>query len=82
MRSGLGYPGRLRILENREGAWATLDFRRSVQVSVPFHATGSYGLSGEAFLLGTGPFWMSASVPTVVGPKSLNVTTKRLPKST
>ena len=56
MRSGLGYPERLRILENREEAWATLDFRRSVQVSVPFYATGTYDLSGGAFLLGTRPF--------------------------
>ena len=55
MRSGLGYAERLQILENREEAWATLDFRRSVQVSVPFHATGTYDLSGGAFLLGTGP---------------------------
>jgi len=56
MSSGLGYPDRLRILENREEAWAILDFRRSVQVSVPFHATGNYDLSGGAFLLGPRPF--------------------------
>ena len=56
MRSGLSYPERLRILENREEAWATLDFRRTVQVSVPFHSTGTYDLTGGAFLLGTRPF--------------------------
>ena len=32
------------------------DFRWSVQVSVPFHATGTYDLRGGAFLLGTKPF--------------------------
>ena len=57
MHSGLGYPERLRILENREEAWATLDFRKSVQVSAPFHATGTYDLSG-AFLTGIRTFYL------------------------
>ena len=34
LRSGLGYLERVQILENREEAWPTLDFRRSVQVFV------------------------------------------------
>ena len=56
MHPGLGYPERLRSLENREEAWAALDFRKSIQVSVPFHSTGLYELAGGAFLLGTRPF--------------------------
>ncbi len=52
MRPGLGYLERLRILEKREEAWAMLDFRRSVQVSVPFDATNIYDLTGGAFLQG------------------------------
>jgi hypothetical protein len=53
MRPGLGYLGRLRILEMREEAWAMLDFRRSVQVPVPFDATNIYDLTGGVYLLGT-----------------------------
>jgi len=53
MRPGLGYLDRLQILEKREEAWAMLDFRRSVQVSVPFKSTGLYEFTGGAFLLGT-----------------------------
>ena len=55
LRPGLGYLERLRILEKREEAWATLDFRRSVQVPVPFNPSNTYDLTGGAFLLGTGP---------------------------
>jgi hypothetical protein len=55
MRPGLGYLERLRILEKREEAWATLDFRRSVQVSVPFNPSSTYDFTGGAFLLGTRP---------------------------
>jgi len=53
MLPGLGYFERLRILEEREEAWATLNFRRSVQVSVPFDPTDTYDFTGGAFLLGT-----------------------------
>jgi hypothetical protein len=53
MRPGLGYLERLRILEKREEAWGMLDFRRSVQVSVPFESTSIYDFTGGAFLLGT-----------------------------
>ena len=53
MRPGLGYLERLRILENREEAWATLDFCRSVQVPVPFNSTSIYDFTGGALLLGT-----------------------------
>jgi len=53
MRPGLGYRERLRILEKQEEAWAMLDFRRSVQVSVPLDATNIYDLTGGAFLQGT-----------------------------
>ena len=53
MRPGLGYLERLRILEKREEAWATLDFRSSLQVSVPFDPTDTYNITGGAFFLGT-----------------------------
>jgi F-box domain len=53
IRPGLCYPDRPRILEKREEAWEVLDFRRSVQVSVPFDSTGIYDFTGGAFLLGT-----------------------------
>lgn len=53
MRPGLGYLERLRVLENREETWATLDFRRSVQVPVPFSSTSIYDFTGGALLLGT-----------------------------
>jgi hypothetical protein len=55
MRPGLGYLERLRILEKREEAWATLDFRRSVQVSVPCNPNSTSDFTGGAFLLGTRP---------------------------
>ena len=55
LRPGLGYLERLRILENREEAWGTLDFRKSVQVLVPFNPTSTYGFTGGALLLGTRP---------------------------
>ena len=50
MRPGLGYPERLRVLENREEAWATLDFRRTVQVSVPSNSTHFYAFTGGTIL--------------------------------
>jgi hypothetical protein len=53
LRHGLCYPDRLRILEKRENAWAMLDFRKPIQVCVPFDSTGIYDFTGGAFLLGT-----------------------------
>jgi hypothetical protein len=53
LRPGLCYPDRLRILERREKAWEVLDFRKLVQVCVPFDPTGIYDFTGGAFLLGT-----------------------------
>lgn len=53
LRPGLCYSDRLRLLERREEAWATLDFREAVQVCVPFDSTGIYDFTGGAFLLGT-----------------------------
>ena len=53
LRPGLCYSDRLQILERREEAWATLDFREPVQVRVPFDSTGIYDFTGGAFLLGT-----------------------------
>ena len=53
LRPGLCYPDRLRILERREKAWEMLDFRKPVQVCVPFDSTGIYDFTGGAFLLGT-----------------------------
>jgi hypothetical protein len=43
----------LRILENREEAWATLDFRRSVKIPMPFNSTSTYDFAGGALSLGT-----------------------------
>ena len=65
MHPGLGYPERLRILGNREEAWATLDFRKSVQLSVPFDLTGTYDLTGGALILGTRPSY--ANYHPIVG---------------
>ena len=53
LRPGLCYSDRLRILERRERAWEMLDFRKPVQVCVPFDSTGIYDFTGGAFLLGT-----------------------------
>jgi hypothetical protein len=53
IRPGLCYSDRLRVLERREEAWATLGFREAVQVRVPFDSTGIYDFTGGAFLLGT-----------------------------
>ena len=47
-RPGFGYLERLRILENREEAWATLDFRRSVRVPVSFNSTSTYDFAGRS----------------------------------
>jgi hypothetical protein len=56
MRPGLSYFERLRILEKREEAWAMLNFRRTVQVSTPMDpSSGTYYITGGAFLLGTRP---------------------------
>jgi len=61
---GLCYPDRLRILEKREEAWETLDFRKLVQVDVPFESTGIYDFTGGAFLLGT-RLYSTSRRPTV-----------------
>ncbi|KAH9980744.1 hypothetical protein BJV74DRAFT_85796 [Russula compacta] len=53
IRPGLSYRERLRILEKREEAWATLDFRRTVHVTVPFDSTGTYDFTSGTILLGT-----------------------------
>jgi len=54
MSPGLSYPERLHILEKREEAWAMLDFRRSVEVFIPFNPSGYYDFTGGMFLLGMG----------------------------
>ena len=54
MSPGLSYPERLHILEKREEAWASLDFRRSVEVCIPFNPSGYYDFTDGMFLLGTG----------------------------
>jgi hypothetical protein len=53
IRPGLSFPDRLKLLEKREDAWAMLDFRKSVQITVPFYSTSIYDFTGGAFLLGT-----------------------------
>jgi len=55
MRPGLGYLERLGVLANREEAWATLNFRKSVQISVPLDSTGTYDFTGGALILGMRP---------------------------
>jgi hypothetical protein len=65
LHPGLCYPDRLRILERREKAWEILDFRKPVQVCVPFDSTGIYDFTGGAFLLGTSLH--SASHPPASG---------------
>jgi len=65
MRPGLGYLERLRVLENREESWATLEFCKSVQVFVPFNSTSTYSFTGGALLLGTRP--ADASNQSAVG---------------
>jgi len=52
MRPGLSYLERLRVLESREEAWATLDFRRTVQVSIPSNSTRIYAFAGGTLLYG------------------------------
>ena len=53
LRPGISYPDRLLLLQRREKAWANIDFRKFVQVTVPFRTTGIYDFTGGAFLLGT-----------------------------
>ena len=53
LRPGISYPERLLLLQRREEAWTNLDFRKFVQVTVPFESTGIYDFTGGAFLLGT-----------------------------
>jgi hypothetical protein len=52
MRPGLSYTERLRVLENRDEAWATLDFRRTVQITVPSNSTSIYAFTGGTLLYG------------------------------
>ena len=53
LRPGLCYSDRLRVLERHDEAWEILDFRKPVQVCVPFDSAGIYDFTGGAFLLGT-----------------------------
>ena len=53
MSPGLPYPLRLRILKAREGAWAMLDFRRTVDVCIPFNPTTQWDLTDGTLLFGT-----------------------------
>ena len=64
MSPGLSYPERLRILEKREEAWATLNFHRSVNIPIPFNPSGHWSLTGGVLLLGT-PLDCESSRPTV-----------------
>jgi len=71
MSPGISYPERLHLLEEREDAWKMLDFRKSVQASVPFASTGFHDLTGGAFFLSTrldrasGPTSMGCSYLTL-----------------
>ena len=62
MNPGLHHPERLLILENREEAWAMLDFHRSVNIPIPFNPTGHWSFTGGALLLGTA---LDHRLPTV-----------------
>ncbi|KAN0135799.1 CNH domain containing protein [Lactarius tabidus] len=53
LRPGLSYAERLLVLQRREEAWANLDFRKTVKVTVPFESTIIYNFTGGAVLLGT-----------------------------
>jgi len=64
LRPGLCYSDRLCILERREEAWAVLDFRKPIQVCVPFDSTSIYDFTGGAFLLGT-RLYSASRRPTV-----------------
>lgn len=64
LRFGLCYSDRLHILERREEAWKALDFRKTIQVCVPFDSTGIYDFTGGAFLLGT-RLYSASRRPTV-----------------
>jgi F-box domain len=52
MSPGLSYPERLRILEKREEAWATLNFHRSINIPVPLDRSNLWCFTGGALLLG------------------------------
>jgi len=67
MYPGLGYPERLRVLESREEAWATLDFRGFVQVSLSFEPSGIYDFTGGVLILGMGPGPSNADRQPTVG---------------
>jgi hypothetical protein len=55
MSSGLSYPERLRMLEKREEAWATLNFHRSVNAPIPFNRPKIWPVTptGGVLLFGT-----------------------------
>ena len=55
MSSGLSYPDRLRMLEKREEAWATLNFHRSINIPLPFDWSNYCPMSftGGVVLFGT-----------------------------
>ena len=53
MSPGLSYPERLSILEKREGAWAILNFHRSVSIPIQFNWSYHWSFTGGALLLGT-----------------------------
>ena len=53
MSPGLSYPERLRMLERREEAWATLNLHQSVNIPIPFNWPNHWSLAGGALLLGT-----------------------------
>jgi hypothetical protein len=65
MYPGVGYPERLRALESREEAWAKLDFRGFVQVSLSFEPSGIHDFTGGVLILGMGP--SNADRHTTVG---------------
>ena len=62
MNPGLHYPERLLLLENREEAWAMLNFHRSVNIPIPYNPAGHWSFTDGALLLGTA---LDYHLPTV-----------------
>jgi len=67
MGSGLPYPERLRILKEREEAWAVLDFRRAVNVCIPFNPTTQWDFTDGTLLFGTPLDYRDESRRSTVG---------------
>jgi len=75
---GLSYPERLRIVKEREEVWEMLDFRKSIQVSVPFKSTGIYDLTSGAFFLDCANHGTTTGFSYITLPSLSNVQDQKL----